>query len=59
MITPTSIKIDEKIIKLIDNICKLRGETRTVFIRRSILKELANLSYLDNKSKKALEVEND
>lgn len=59
MIIPTSIKIDEKTIKLVDNICNLRGENRSNFIRRAVLRELARLSYLDNKSKKALEVEND
>ncbi len=55
----TGIKFEEKLMRLLDKVCKLRGENRSNFIRRSVLKELARLSYLDNKSKKALEVEND
>lgn len=58
MLQSTSVKMERKLIQLLDKICKLRGETRTSFIRRAVLRELANLSYLDDKSKKALGVEN-
>ena len=55
----TGIRLPIKMIKLIESVCSLRGESRSSFIRRAIMKELARLGKLDDKSKKALEVEND
>ena len=50
------IRIDRKIVELVDDIVKARGENRSDFIRRSIRKELARMSYLGEEEKKALEV---
>lgn len=41
-------------IKLIKKICMNRGEDLSDFVRRSVYKELASLSYLDDEKKKAL-----
>lgn len=46
-----------KDMNLIKEICKSRGEDVSDFIRRSIRKELARMSYLSDKEKKALEIE--
>ena len=42
--------------ELLDKICKARGEDLSDFIRRSIRKELASLSFLPEEDKKALGV---
>jgi hypothetical protein len=42
---------------LVKEVSRLRGEDISDFLRRAIYRELARLSYLDDKSKKALEVE--
>jgi hypothetical protein len=41
---------------LLEKVCKLRGEDQSDFVRRSIKKELASLSYLSAEDKKALGV---
>jgi len=41
---------------LLKRVCKARGEDISDFVRRSIRKELASLSYLSNDEKKALGV---
>lgn len=41
-------------IELLKNICQARGEDLSDFVRRSIKKELARLSYLNDDEKKAL-----
>jgi hypothetical protein len=42
---------------LLEKVCKLRGEDQSDFVRRSIKKELASLSFLSAEEKKALGVE--
>ncbi len=39
---------------LMDQVCKARGEDLSDFVRRSIRKELASLSFLSEDQKKAL-----
>lgn len=41
-------------IELIKKVSKARGEDLSDFVRRSIYKELANLSFLSDEQKKAL-----
>lgn len=47
-------RMPTKDVTLLKNICKARGEDVSDFVRRSIYKELATLSYLNDDSKKAL-----
>jgi len=42
--------------KLLKSVCKARGENLSSFIRRSIRKELASLSFYSKDTKKALGV---
>ena len=49
-----SFRIDGKDLLSIKKICQLRGENQSDFIRRSVKKELARLSYLSDEEKKAL-----
>ena len=42
--------------KLLNEICQARGEDISDFVRRSVRKELARLSFYTDKEKKALEV---
>jgi hypothetical protein len=44
---------------LLERVCHARGEDLSDFIRRSVLKELANLSFLSAEEKKALGVKTD
>ena len=41
-------------VDLIKEVCRLRGEDLSDFVRRSIKMELARLSYLSDKERKAL-----
>jgi len=52
------VRIEQKDRKLIDKICKARGEQLSDFIRRAIKKELASLNFLSDETKKALGVLN-
>ncbi len=47
-------RVDEKESKLLKEVCRLRGESISSFVRRSIRKELAGLSYLPEDQKRAL-----
>lgn len=40
--------------KLLDKVCKARGEDISDFVRRAIKKELASLSFYSEETKKAL-----
>jgi hypothetical protein len=40
--------------ELLEKVCKARGEDVSDFVRRSVRKELASLSYLPAEDKKAL-----
>ena len=51
-----SVKLDEELKLLVDEVSKARGETVSSFVRRAILRELARLSFLNAETKKALEV---
>ena len=50
-------RFPEEEAKLVKVVSKLRGEDISDFLRRAIYRELARLSYLDAKSKKALEID--
>jgi hypothetical protein len=49
-------RMPEADVSLIKKICILRGENLSVFVRRSVYRELSRLSYLDKASEKALKV---
>jgi uncharacterized protein (DUF1778 family) len=49
-------RVETGIKDLVEKVSKLRGEDISDFIRRSVLKELASLSYLPDEDKKALGV---
>jgi hypothetical protein len=40
--------------ELLNKVCKARGEDLSDFVRRSVKKELASLSFLPDEDKKAL-----
>ena len=48
------VRVTERDRQLLDQVCKARGEDLSDFIRRSIKKELAALSFLPDEDKKAL-----
>lgn len=48
------VRVTNKLYELIAKVCENRGEDVSDFIRRSILKELAELSFLPTEQKKAL-----
>lgn len=50
------VRVTEDLYARIRNVSKNRGEDISDFIRRAILKELANLSFLSTEQKKALGV---
>jgi len=50
------VRVTPRIRKMLDEVCKLRGEDISDFVRRAILKELAQLDYLSDLEKKALGV---
>ncbi len=50
------VRVDPAVKKLLLVVANARGETPSDFVRRSILTELARLSFLDDVSKKALGV---
>jgi len=62
MITPFKIiaaRFSRSDAVLLKKICKARGEDLSDFLRRSVRKEFARLSYLSDDEKKALEVKSD
>ncbi len=48
------VRVTERDRKLLDQVCKARGEDLSDFIRRAIRKELAGLSFYSAETKKAL-----
>ena len=48
------VRIDSADRKLLQKVCKARGEDLSNFVRRAIKKELASLSYYNSETKKAL-----
>lgn len=53
------VRIPQEDKALLEKVCKARGEDVSDFVRRSIRKELANLSFLSAEEKKALGVKTD
>lgn len=51
------IKIEPDLKSLAEQVSKSRGEGLSSFVRRSILKELASLSFLPDEQKKALGIQ--
>lgn len=56
MNTTIGVRITPRDRQLLDKVCRARGEGLSSFIRRSIRKELASLSFLTAEEKKALGV---
>ena len=54
LIKVIGIRVSEDLYKQLKTISDARGEDVSDFVRRAILKELANLNYLSNNQKKAL-----
>jgi hypothetical protein len=52
-------KIEPEIRELVKNVARRRGENTSTFLRRALIKELAQLSFLPDETKKALGVETD
>jgi len=50
------VRIPQEDKTLLEKVCKARGEDLSDFVRRSIRKELASLSFLSAEEKKALGV---
>lgn len=48
------VRFNPKHAKLLSKVCKSRGEDVSDFVRRSVFKELASLSFFDDDMKKAL-----
>jgi len=48
------VRVSKEDRELLDLVCKARGEDLSDFVRRSIRKELASLSFLSEDQKKAL-----
>ncbi len=48
------VRLPQEDKPLLEKVCKARGEDVSDFVRRSIRKELASLSYLSSEEKKAL-----
>ena len=54
MNTIIGVRISKEDRELLDKVCKARGEDLSSFVRRSIRKEFAMLSFLSGDDKKAL-----
>lgn len=54
-----TVRISEEHKALLERVCRARGEDLSDFVRRSVLKELASLSFLSAEEKKALGVKTD
>lgn len=50
------VRVTTELYELINKVCQNRGEDVSDFIRRSVLKELAELGFLPIEQKKALGV---
>ncbi len=51
-----TVRVTDKLHGLVVNVCTNRGEDVSDFVRRAVLKELAELSFLPSEQKKALGV---
>jgi hypothetical protein len=49
-------RVDPQLYKKLKEVSRARGEDLSDFVRRAVLKELANLSFLPDEQKKALGV---
>jgi len=49
-----NVRFEKRIVDILDQVCKGRGENRSSFIRMAVKRALASLSYLKTKEKKAL-----
>ncbi len=52
-----NVKIEEKIVKKIHKVSKLRGGSFSDFVRISLSKELASLGFMTTDEKKALGID--
>ncbi len=59
MSNAVSARMHQEHKALLEKVCKARGEDVSDFVRRSILKELASLSFLSAEEKKALGVKSE
>jgi hypothetical protein len=51
---PLGVRFEVRAAELLAKVCRLRGEDVSDFVRRAVLTELAELSYLSEEEKKAL-----
>lgn len=52
-----NVRMSPETRRLLDEVCSLRGENPSTFVRRAVLRELAEMSFLSQRQKKALERE--
>jgi uncharacterized protein (DUF1778 family) len=52
--TQIGVKVTDELASLLREVSRARGEDVSDFVRRSILRELASMSYLSDTQKKAL-----
>lgn len=48
------IRLDPNVYSLVKKVAGARGETVSTFVRRAVLRELANLNFLDEEQRKIL-----
>lgn len=48
------IRLDPSIYSLVKKVSQARGEAMSTFVRRAVLRELANLNFLDEEQRKIL-----
>jgi len=51
-----NVRFERRIVEIIDQVCRARGEDRSSFVRWAVKKALATLNYLTPDEKKALGV---
>jgi predicted transcriptional regulator len=54
-----TVRFPRELADLLDQVCRAREEPRSAFVRRSVKRSLAELSYFDEAAKKALGVDSD
>jgi hypothetical protein len=48
------VRLDPNVHDLVKKVARARGETMSTFIRRAVLRELANLNFLDEEQRRIL-----
>lgn len=53
------IRIEKEIYDILEHVAKARGENVSIFVRRAVIKELAELGYLPEEIRKAFGIKYD